>query len=104
MRRTILSLMAIFSAPAAGIASTAGGELIGDDAFQAAAASIQKPQIAPGGVAASGQRDFYIILAKGDKSGTGPGAGGHKGQKKGGGHGKQKEGGQGQGHQKQDKS
>jgi len=31
-----------------------------------------------------------VILVKGDKSGTGPGAGGHKGQKKGGNHGKQK--------------
>jgi hypothetical protein len=31
-----------------------------------------------------------VILARGDKSGTGPGAGGHKGQKKGGEHGKQK--------------
>jgi hypothetical protein len=32
-----------------------------------------------------------LILAKGDRSGAGPGLGGQKGQKKGGGKGKQKE-------------
>ncbi len=34
----------------------------------------------------------FLVLAKGDQSGRGPGAGGQKGQKKGGHKGKQKEG------------
>jgi hypothetical protein len=47
---------------------TAGGTLVGNP-WQS------------GGVAGS-DHGGNVILAKGDKSGTGPGAGGHKGQKK----------------------
>jgi len=56
---------------------------------------IQRSQIALGGVSVIGQPGAprgNVILAKGDQSGNGPGAGGHKGQKKGGHHGKQQEG------------
>ena len=74
MRRTILTLTAIFLAPTAVMAMTPGRELVGDTA----GAAVQERQIAPGGVAGSGN----VILAKGDKSGTGPGHGGHKGAKK----------------------
>jgi hypothetical protein len=80
MRRTILALTVIFLAPTAVMALTAGRE-IGDSELGAAAA-IQKRQIAPGDVAGSGHGG-NVILAKGDKSGTGPGHGGHKGAKKG---------------------
>jgi hypothetical protein len=82
MRRTILSLTVIFLAPTAVMALTAGDPELG-----AAGAAIQKQrQIAPGDVAGSGHGGFLgsnVILAKGDKSGTGPGRGGHKGAKKG---------------------
>jgi len=63
--------------------------LVGDSELGVARAAIQD------GVAATGQRGAFegnVILAKGDKSGTGGGHGGHKGEKKGGHHGKQKEG------------
>ena len=90
MRRTIFALTAIFFAPTAVMASAAGGELAGDSELGVAAAAIQERQIAPGSVAIGGAGN--VILAKGDQSGTGPGLGGHKGQKKGGHHGKQKEG------------
>jgi hypothetical protein len=86
MRRTILALTVIFLAPTAVMALTAGRELVGDSELGAAGAAIQKRQIAPGGVAGSGHGGFLggnVILAKGDKSGTGPGLGGHKGEKKG---------------------
>jgi len=95
MRKTIFALTAIFLASTAVRASTAGGELVGDFELGAAGAAIQIRQIAPGGVAASGQRGFLggnVILAKGDQSGNGPGSGGQKGQKKGGHKGKQPEG------------
>ncbi len=95
MRRTILALTVIFLAPTAVMASTSGRELVGDSEFGTAGAAIQKRQIAPGGVAGSDQGGSLggnVILAKGDQSGTGPGAGGQKGQKKGGHKGKQKEG------------
>ena len=85
MRRTILALTVIFLAPTAVMAMTAGRELVGDPELGAAGAAIQKRQIAPGGVAGIGHRGFLarnVILAAGDKSGTGPGHGGHKGQKK----------------------
>jgi len=93
MRRAILAVAVIFSASTAVMASTAGLELAGEPG--ASGAAIQKREIAPEGVAAGGQRGFLggdVILAKGDKSGTGGGHGGHKGEKKGGHHGKQKEG------------
>jgi hypothetical protein len=85
MRRTILALTVIFLAPTAVMALTAGREQVGDSELGTAAA-IQKRQIAPGDVAGSGHGGFLggnVILAKGDKSGTGPGHGGHKGAKKG---------------------
>ena len=86
MRRTILALTVIFLAPTAVMALTAGREQVGDAELGAAGAAIQKRQIAPGDVAGSGDGGFLegnVILAKGDKSGTGPGHGGHKGAKKG---------------------
>ena len=92
MRRTILALTVIFLAPTAVMALTSDRELVGDSELGAAGGAIQKRQIAPGGVAGSGQGGFLgdnVILAKGDKTGTGPGHGGHKGQKKGGQHGGQ---------------
>ena len=95
MRRTIFALTVIVLAPTAVMASTSGRELVGDSELGAAGAAIQKRQIAPGGVAGSDQGNSLrgnIILARGDQSGRGPGAGGQKGQKKGGHKGKQKEG------------
>ena len=94
MRRTILALTVIFSAPTALMALTAGGGLVGDSEFGAAGAAVQKRQIPPGGVAGSGDEGFLgknIILAKGDQSGTGPGRGGHKGAHKAEGKGNQPE-------------
>ena len=93
MRRTIFALTAIFLAPTTAMASQAAGELARGSEW--AGAAIQGRQIAPGSGLAIDQRDDLggnIILAKGDQSGTGPGHGGRKGQKKGGHHGKQKEG------------
>ena len=86
--RRIFALTFVFLAPTAVMASTSGQELVGGSEL-----SIQKRQIAPG-VAGSGQGGSSagnLILAKGDRSGAGPGLGGQKGQKKGGGKGKQKE-------------
>ena len=84
MRRTIFALTAIFLAPMPVMASAQGGKLVGDSELGVAAADRR---------VAIGQPDGgYIILAKGDQSGTGPGQGGHKGKKSGGHHGKQKEG------------
>lgn len=78
MRRTIATLAVIFLAPTAVMAMTAGPELVGDPA----AAAIH--QIAPGvpGIGHEGLSGGNVILAMGDKSGTGPGHGGHKGQHK----------------------
>ncbi len=96
MRRTIFALTVLVLAPTAVMASTSGRELVGDSELGGAAgAVVQKRQIAPGGVAGSDQGGSLggkVILAKGDQSGRGPGAGGQKGQKKGGHKGKQKEG------------
>ena len=113
MRSTIIALTAVLLAPGAAIASVASGDLVGTSGdlvgngkLGATGAAIQQLQIAPGGDAAARQRGSSggnIILAKGDQSGKGPGAGGQKGQKKGGHKGKQAEGkdnpgkGQGQG-------
>ena len=88
MRRAIFASTVVLLAPAV-MALAAGG----DSALRAAGNAVQERQILPGGVAGSDEGGLLsgkVILAKGDKSGTGPGAGGHKGQKKGGGHGKQK--------------
>ena len=79
MRRMILALTVIFLAPTAVMAMTAGPELVGDPA----GAVIH--QIAPGalaGVRHGGLLGGNVILAMGDKQGTGPGKGGHKGQHK----------------------
>ena len=87
MRRLILALTAIFLAPTAVIALTAGGGLVGDPESGAAGGVIQKQQIPSGGVSGSGQGGFLKgneILAKGDMTGTGEGKGGHKGKMKGG--------------------
>ncbi len=94
MRKTIFALTVCFLAPTAVMASAPRGELVGGSELGAAAAAIEKIQIAPAGGVATGQRGFSgkIILAKGDMSGRGPGAGGQKGQKKGGHKGKQAEG------------
>lgn len=88
MRRTILVLTVIFCfcAPTTVMALTAGWALVGDSELGAAGIAIQPGQIAPGGIAGSGDQDLpgpNVILVKGDKSGTGPGAGGHKGAHKG---------------------
>jgi hypothetical protein len=91
MRSTAIALTAVLLATTAAMASVASGELLGG----AAGAAIQKPQADPVGDAAAGQRGSWggnLILAKGDQSGTGPGVGGQKGQKKGGHKGKQAEG------------
>ena len=85
MRRTILVLTIIFCVPTAVMALTAGRALVGDSELGAAGPAIQQGQIAPGGIAGSGHDGFLggnVILAKGDKKGTGPGLGGHKGQHK----------------------
>jgi hypothetical protein len=87
MRRLILALTAIFLAPTALIALTAGGGLVGDHVSGAAWGAIQKHQIPSGGVAGGGQGGFLggnEILAAGDMTGTGQGKGGMKGQMKGG--------------------
>ena len=106
MRSTIIALTAVLLAPGAAIASVASGDLVGNGKLGAASPAIQVPEIGPSGDAAVRQRgssEGNLILAKGDQSGKGPGAGGQKGQKKGGHKGKQAEGkdnpgkGQGQG-------
>ena len=89
MRRTILALTAVVLASTAARASTAGREPVGDFESRPASVAVQKRQILPPEVAL--QRG-NMILAKGDQSGTGPGLGGQKGQKKGGHKGKQTEG------------
>lgn len=87
MRRLILALTAIFLAPTAVIALTAGGGLVGDPESGAAGSAIHKRQIPLGGLSGGGQGGFLRsneILAKGDMTGTGEGKGGHKGKMKGG--------------------
>src|SRR5512139_94986 len=94
MRRTTLIVTLAFCAPTAAMALTAGRTLVGNSEAGAAGAAIQQGQIAPGGIAGSADGGFLggnVILAKGDQSGTGPGAGGHKGAKKGEGKGGQPE-------------
>ena len=81
MRRTILVLTIISCAPTTVMALTAERALVGDSELGAAGVAIQQGQIAPGGIAGSGHQG-NVVLAKGDKSGTGPGAGGHKGAHK----------------------
>jgi hypothetical protein len=94
MRRTLLVLTLIFCAPTAVMAFTAGPAPVGDSELGAAGAAIQQGQIGRGGIAGSGHEGFLggnMILAKGDQSGTGPGAGGHKGAHKAEGKGGQRE-------------
>jgi len=92
MRRAFFALPVIFLAPTAAMVLPAAG----DSELGAARNAVQQRQIAPGGIVGSDQGDLEgkVILAKGDRTGTGPGAGGQKGQKKGsgnsGGKGKQK--------------
>ena len=95
MRKTIFALTIFFLAPSAAMASAPSGELVGGSELGAAAAAILKSQIAPADGVAIGQPGFSggkVILAQGDMSGRGPGAGGQKGQKKGGHKGKQEKG------------
>ena len=83
MRRTIVALTVIFLAPTAVMAMTPAQEPVRDSELGAAGAAIH--QIGPGGVPGIGHGGFLarnVILAMGDKSGTGPGHGGHKGQHK----------------------
>ena len=80
MRRMILALTVVV-VPTAVMALPAGGALVGTELTGSAVQKIAVLDQDLGG---------NVILAKGDKSGSGPGAGGHKGQKKGGNHGKQK--------------
>jgi len=102
MRRTILVLTVIFCAPTTVMALTDARALVGDAELGAAGVTIQPGQITPGSIAGSGDQGSLgpkVILAKGDKSGTGPGAGGHKGahkgERKGGQHGNDKSKGKG---------
>ena len=95
MRRMVFVLTAVFMAPTAVIASATNGVLTTETKSDGARPVIQNYQIALVGSALFGQPGASVdsvILVKGDQSGNGPGAGGHKGQKKGGHHGKQKEG------------
>lgn len=91
MRRTIFAFTVTLLAPTAVMASTSGQGLVRDYPGSEAA-RFDISQIVPGSLAGSqgGFSGDKVILAKGDKSGTGPGLGGQKGQKKGGGKGKQK--------------
>ena len=100
MRRTIFALTIVFLAPTAVMASTATGELVGG-------AAVRERPIHTGGVAGNaqgGSSGDNVILAMGDKTGTGPGHGGHKGAKKGERKGGQKHGNQGQSRGNQGKS
>ncbi|CAA9311416.1 MAG: hypothetical protein AVDCRST_MAG90-467 [uncultured Microvirga sp.] len=95
MRKTIFALTVVFLAPTAVMASASRGELVGDSQHGVAAAAIQNNRIAAAGSVATDQPGFSagkIIVAQGDTSGRGPGAGGQKGQKKGGFKGKQAKG------------
>lgn|SRR5947209_7656845 len=88
MRKILLALAVTLGASTASMALSP----VGGSEFGVARGVVQDRQTLPGGLAGTDQGNFLggkVILAKGDKSGTGPGAGGHKGQKKGGGHGKQ---------------
>jgi hypothetical protein len=84
MRRLPLALMVVFLAPTA-VMAMAGRESVGDSVLGAPGAAVQQGQPAPGSLAGTGHRGpgENVILAKGDKTGTGPGHGGHKGQHKG---------------------
>jgi hypothetical protein len=92
MRSTVLVLTVVLCAPTAVMALAPARPLLGDRALAAAAAANPTGPTDVAGLvgSADGSVRGNVILAKGDKTGTGPGAGGHKGQKKGGNHGKQK--------------
>ena len=92
MRKAFFAVTALVLAPTAAMASSTTGDLVGDTGFGAAAALAIHNQTDPSGAenGRAGVLRGNLILAKGDKSGSGPGHGGHKGQKKGGNHGKQK--------------
>jgi len=92
MRRAFFAFAVVCLAPAVMALPGGRGSELG-----AAGSAVQNRQILPGGIAGSHEGGLLgdkVILAKGDRTGTGPGAGGQKGQKKGngnsGGKGKQK--------------
>src|SRR5260370_42233544 len=87
MRRLSLALTALFLAPTALIALTAGGGLVGDPECGAAGGAFQNRQNPSGGVAGGSKGGFLggnEVLAKGDMGGTGGGGGGMKGAMEGG--------------------
>jgi len=83
MRRTLLVLMVVFCAPTAVMALTPARTLVGGPELGAAAPA-----------------EGNVILIAGDKSGSGPGRGGHKGAKKHEGKGGQKKGNDNKGNKK----
>ena len=91
MRKMIIAVTAIVMAPTAVLAA-ARGDLTAETNL--ARAVIRGNQLALVGtmIGQPGGLGDNLILVKGDQSGNGPGAGGHKGQKKGGHHGKQEQG------------
>jgi hypothetical protein len=93
MRNLIITLAAVCFAPTAGVASVGSGELVGNS-YLRAPALIQSRAIGTDALAVgeTGRTPGTLILARGDQSGSGPGAGGQKGQKKGGHKGKRPEG------------
>ncbi len=90
MRFMMMALTAVCLAPTAAMASVSSGELVANSESRTAAAVVQKLELAP--VGQRGSAAGNMILAKGDQSGSGPGVGGQKGQKKGGHKGKQQDG------------
>ena len=92
MRSITFALTALTAVSILALTAMAGGTLVGST-------DTTQNGIHSGGVAGSDEGGLLggkVILAKGDRTGTGPGAGGQKGQKKGngnsGGKGKQKQG------------
>src|SRR4051812_28521072 len=76
MRSKILVLTVVSCAASAVMAATPAQPLFGDRALAAAGAANPTAQID-----AHGSFRGNMILARGDKTGTGPGAGGQKGKK-----------------------
>ncbi len=92
MRMMIIAFTAIVLAPTAVSASAAGRELTADTNLVRPVAQINQLALVGTTFGQLGGSGDHVILVKGDQSGNGPGAGGHKGQKKGGHHGKQENG------------
>ncbi|TMJ65240.1 MAG: hypothetical protein E6G91_21365 [Alphaproteobacteria bacterium] len=78
MRSKIVVLTVVSCAATAVMAATPAQPLFGDRALAAAGATNPT-----GHIDANGSFRGNMILIKGDKTGTGPGAGGHKGKKEG---------------------